>query len=271
MFEADHQRSRKGRSRLVYAATTAGRRRSRQATAAAIAPSGAHPRRSRDPRLGRWIRRPRPGGRYVPPRSGSGYLWHPRAQVLSGAPVQMFYFGRAGRPVCVFGSHVTDATTGTQSAGAQCGDDGACAAVVMASSGTASGRHRPRRIESFGPVASSGRSGSAAGRDQTRSASRRASSRDTERRRGRSGSNTRCPPDSSSNAPAGYACRRIQNRHRRTRIEHQRVEVPEREARFVDLPRVATPVRGSSRAGPPARACGRRGLTYAGAMWRGPQ
>lgn len=40
MFEADDQRSRKGRSRLVYTAATTGRRRSRQATAAAIAPSG---------------------------------------------------------------------------------------------------------------------------------------------------------------------------------------------------------------------------------------
>jgi hypothetical protein len=40
MFQADDQRSRKGRSRLVYTAATAGRRRSRQATAAAIAPSG---------------------------------------------------------------------------------------------------------------------------------------------------------------------------------------------------------------------------------------
>ena len=41
MFEADDQRERKGRSRLVYTAATAGRRRSRQATAAAIASSGA--------------------------------------------------------------------------------------------------------------------------------------------------------------------------------------------------------------------------------------
>jgi hypothetical protein len=25
------------------------------------------------------------------PRSVSGYFWHPRARILSGAPVQMFY------------------------------------------------------------------------------------------------------------------------------------------------------------------------------------
>jgi hypothetical protein len=31
----------------------------------------------------------------VPPRSGSGYLWHPRAQILSGTPEHLFYFGGA--------------------------------------------------------------------------------------------------------------------------------------------------------------------------------
>ena len=39
MFKEGDQRRRKGRSRLVYAAATTGRRRWRQATAAAIAPS----------------------------------------------------------------------------------------------------------------------------------------------------------------------------------------------------------------------------------------
>ncbi len=39
---------------------------------------------------GLWIRRPRPTSLGRPPRSVSGYLWHPRAQLLSGAPLQPF-------------------------------------------------------------------------------------------------------------------------------------------------------------------------------------